>query len=391
MNRGSITKKKTPKGAVRWYVVLDRGRDPVTGKRVRKWYGAYATKREATAQLASLQGELHRGTYVEPSRQTLGVFLDEWLPAMRSTIKPTTYTSYSHVLAHARDRIGEVPLRDLGAPQLNALYAELLTAGRKDGSGGLAPRTVRYCHTVLHRALRDAVRWGLLARNPTELADPPRESADAHDSKRGMQVWDADTLRAFLAATADHRLYPAFVLAASTGMRRGEVLGLRWQDVDLEAGRLSVAQGLVTVGYEVQFSTPKTKRSRRRVELDPDTVAVLRSWRARQLAERMAWGPAWTDTGLVVTQEDGTWVHPHSLSAAFGRAVRSAPGVDPIRFHDLRHTHATLLLSANVHPKVVSERLGHATTAITLDTYSHVTETMGREAAATIGAILAGG
>jgi integrase len=390
MNRGSITKKTTAKGAVRWYVVLDLGRD-ADGKRQRRWHGAYATKREATAQLAALQSDRHRGTYVEPSRKTLGAFLDEWLPAVRSTIKPTTFTSYGHVLAPVHARIGDVPLRDLGAPQLNALYADLLTSGRKDGSGGLAPRTVRYCHTVLHRALRDAVRWGLLARNPTEFADPPRESADAHDDKRGMRVWDAATLRTFLAATADHRLYPAFLLAASTGMRRGEVLGLRWSDVDLDAGRLSVSQGLVTVGYEVQFSTPKTKRSRRRVELDADTVAALRSWRARQLTERMAWGPAWTDSGLVITREDGTFVHPHSLSAAFYRAVRSAPGVDPIRFHDLRHTHATLLLSANVHPKVVSERLGHATTSITLDTYSHVTETMGRGAADTMGAVLAGG
>ena len=336
MNRGSITKKSTKSG-VRWYVVLDLGRDPGTSKRRRKWYGGFATKREAVAALAALQGERSRGLYVEPSQQSLDAFLDEWLPAIQSTVRPGTFKSYSDVLGHARRRIGGVALRDLGPMQLNALYTELLASGRHDGRGGLAPRTVRYCHTVLRRALRDAVRWGKLARNPADLADPPKGG-----SRTTMRVWDAAQVRHFLATIGEDRLYAAFLLTAATGMRRGEVLGLRWTDVDLDHGRLAISQTWVSIGYDMQLSTPKTARSRRRIDLDAGTVAALRAHRLRQVAERAAWPGVWSDTGFVFTREDGSPIHPQSLSAAFERAVKAA-GLPKIRFHDLRHTHATLL------------------------------------------------
>jgi integrase len=190
-------------------------------------------------------------------------------------------------------------------------------------------------------------------------------------SRPEMSVWTGEQLRAFLASLASDRLSAAFLLAATSGMRRGEILGLRWSDVDLDAGRLAVRQQLVTTGYRLSFTEPKTNKGKRALDLDPATVGALRAHRSRQLEERLAWGEGYQDPGLVFTSEDGGPLHPQSFSGSFERHVR-ASGLPPIRLHDLRHTYATIALGAGMHPKVVSERLGHASITITLDTYSHV-------------------
>jgi integrase len=202
-----------------------------------------------------------------------------------------------------------------------------------------------------------------------------------------MKTWTADELAQFLDFVSDDQLYAAWVVAATAGLRRGEVLGLRWIDIDLNASRLSVQQTLVSVAYETRFSVPKTARSRRSVSLDATTVAALRAHRKRQLEERMSWGQAYRDSGLVVTREDGTLVHPDRFTQMFDKHVKDA-GLPRIRLHDLRHTHATLALGAGVHPKVVSERLGHATVAFTLDVYSHAVPALQEEAADRIAALI---
>ena len=221
-----------------------------------------------------------------------------------------------------------------------------------------------------------------LARNPADLADPPRVSAPSHE----LRTWSAEQLAAFLDSQRNDRLYALWHTLAMTGLRRGEALGLRWQDVDLEAGRLAVRRALVPCGREVLVSEPKTARGRRVVALDPETVAVLKGQAARQLEEQQA-AQSWTDTGLVFTSEDGEALHPEVVSRFFRKAVKEAMLPD-IRLHDLRHTHATLALRAGIHPKVVSERLGHATVAITLDTYSHAIPAMQEEAAALIAGLV---
>jgi integrase len=200
-------------------------------------------------------------------------------------------------------------------------------------------------------------------------------------------AWTADVLRRFLDHVRDDRLFSAWRLAASTGLRRGELLGLRWQDVDLDAGRVSVRQTLTTVGNKAAFGEPKTARCKRNLALDGVTIGVLRSWRTRQAEERLGFGPAWQDTGLVFSREDGSLIHPDTFSFWFERQVRAA-GVSRIRFHDLRHTHATLALQAGVPAKVVSERLGHATVAFTLDVYSHVIPALQEDAAERIAALV---
>lgn len=376
--RGSIVRK-----AGRWYVIIEQ-RDPQTGARRRKWHSGYRTRREAEAARTDILSRIQRGLYVEPSSQTLSQFLlIDWLPAKRTTVRPTTHQSYEQVIrTHIVPRLGGVPLRELKASALNSFYADLLASGRVDGRGGLSPKTVRNTHVVIRKALSDAVRWSRLAVNPADNADPPR-LRDAGST--AMRTWMAVELRAFLESVQDeeHGLHPLLVLAATTGMRRGELLGLRWRDVEFQQARISVRQTVVSVAYQLHFSTPKTKRGQRSIAIDPYTTALLRDYRVRQHSKRLLAGPLWTDNDLVFCRDDGNPIHPDYLSKLFERLVVTS-GLPHIRLHDLRHTHATLALAAGVHPKVVSERLGHASISITLDTYSHVIPALQEEAAETV-------
>jgi integrase len=239
----------------------------------------------------------------------------------------------------------------------------------------LAPKTVLEVHLIIRGALNDAVRRGLVNRNVALVAHAPKLKSIP---KTEPQAWNAQQLQAFLQAAAGHRLFPAFWLLASTGMRRSELLGLRWDDVDLKKSRLSVNRGLVAVAYEVRESRGKTRNSRRAIDLDPTTIEVLSAWRDWQRAEQEAVGIESGD--WVFTNIDGQPVHPHSISQTFERIARRA-GVPRIRLHDVRHTHGTLLIKAGIPVKVVSERLGHGNPAFTIDTYQHVLPGMQAEAA----------
>lgn len=366
-----------------WSIVLDVGYDE-GGRRRQKWYSGFKTKATAQERLTELLSAIQSGNYVEPSKRTLAAFMREWLESTRSTVRPSTWAAYKMLTeVHIIPRLGMTPLQRLTASQLNALYADLLESGRRDSKGGLSARTVAYVHATIRKALAEAVRWQLLSRNVADQATPPRQRANG-----GLRTWNADELRAFLSHVGGDRLYGAYVLAATSGLRRGELLGLRWRDIDLNAARLSVTQTLISVNYAVSFSTPKTARGRRSVALDPSTIGVLRDHRRRMLEERLALGlGSPKDDDLVFTSIDGSPLHPGQFSDRFDRLVKAA-GVPRIRFHDLRHTHATLALAAGIHPKVVSERLGHSTVSITLDTYSHAIPAMQEEAAEKVAALV---
>ncbi|HVU60230.1 MAG TPA: tyrosine-type recombinase/integrase [Mycobacteriales bacterium] len=371
-----------------WSYVLELPRHE-DGRRNQKWHGGFATRREAEAALTTAQSRLLGGAYVAPTRQTFGEYLvNDWLPAIQSTVRPSTFESYSrNIRVHVIPRAGGRRLSALDAGALNALYSELLTNGRAIGKpGGLSPRSVHYIHTIIHRALRDAVRWDRLARNVADAADPPRQHASA---RREIHAWDAASINRFLTETREERVHPVWLLLATTGMRRGEALGLRWADLDLDAGSASVRQTLITVGDEIAFGTPKTGKGTRVVALDSATTSALRSYKARQAQERLALGPSYIDNGLVFTQEDGQPLHPKRVSDMFRRKIAKL-GLPRISVHGLRHTWATLALQAGIHPKVVSERLGHADIAITLNTYSHVTPTMQADAADVVARLVLG-
>lgn len=359
--KGAIVKR-----AGGYSVVFDLGRDP-DGKRVRKWHSGYRTRREAERAQVELAASLQGGTYVEPSKLTVGQFLvDRWLPAHRGRVRPRTFEMYSDIVRnHLLPALGHLPLQQLGPDHLDALYAAL------EAEKHLSPSTVRNVHVAAHRSLQDAVRWGRVPRNVADLASPPQRA------RTEMQTWSAGELRSFLEHVRTDRLEAMWHLAATTGMRRQEVLALGWAAVDLPAGRLSVVES-------------KTPAGRRSIALDPGTVASLKAWRKRQASERLAWGAAYQRSGLVFTREDGALVAPRWLDKRFTRLQQLA-GARHIRFHDLRHTWATLALQAGVHVKVVSERLGHASVVITMDVYSHVIPAMQSDAAATVAALVMGG
>jgi integrase len=354
------------------------GRLTETEERRRQTKAGFATRKEAHVAMNKTLVTVEEQTYVAPTHLSLREYLTkEWLPAIEATIRPSTFRSYKqHVECHICPHIGSVQMQKLSGAAINALYAKLAASGKRDGRTGLSALSIRHTHATLHRALKDAVRWERTNRNPADAADPPRvSSAGSHE----MKTWDAKQLAAFLTATRSDRLGGLWHLLAMTGMRRGEALGLRWEDVDLEAGRISVRRALIPNGKVVVVSEPKTARGRRAIALDSETVLVLREQATRQLADQVKKGGAWSDTGLVFTKEDGEALHPEVASRFFRQAVRRV-ALPTIRLHDLRHTHATLALRAGIHPKVVSERLGHATISITLDTYSHAIPAMQEEA-----------
>ena len=242
---------------------------------------------------------------------------------------------------------------------IQGMYAEFLDQG-------LGAQTVLHTHRVLREALSHAVKWGTLVRNPTDAVDPPRPRT------RPREMWDTDVIHQFLKEATKSPFRDIYNLAVLTGMRRGELAGLRWEHVDLDHGKLSVATTLQRiVGKGVVQGQPKTARGRRMLALSHSAVRLMQGVRSRQIERRLGAGPAWKDTGYVFTQEDGSPIDADRISKDFARIVRKA-GLPYLTFHGLRHAHATLLLTAGVHPKVVSERLGHSNISITMDIYSHV-------------------
>ena len=376
--RGTVTKKRN-----RWYIVVDIGRDAETGRRRQKWHGSWGSKREAQAALPAIVGSIHAGTYVEPEHATVAEFLlDEWLPAARTSLKPSTVELYrTLVSAYIKPRIGGVRLQKLSPALLNRLYGELLESGRRDG-GPLGAETTAKVHRLLHRALRDAVEWGRIARNPAGVARPPRARRSEHST------WDATQLSRFLAATTEDALSALWVLLATTGMRRGEALGLRWQDVDLDAARLSVRQTLAYVGTTAMLSEPKTDSSRRLIALPDRTTQALRSHRAGQAEVRLLVGAAYAEQlDLVFAHPDGSPLNPATVSRMFDRLVGEAK-LPRITLHSLRHSWATLALLEGIPTKVVSEILGHSSTRVTEDVYQHVSPGMQADATSRVEKLL---
>jgi integrase len=371
--RGSIH-RRGDSWTVRWRTETADGR-----KQHSK--GGFRTKKEAQEFLTDTMAAIRGGVFSEPTKVTLGEFLTQrWLPARKLSLRPSTWSSYEVAInRHVLPQLGGVQMQQLSPDRLDRFYADLSAAG-------LAPKTVRNIHVMIHKALHDAVRKNLVPRNAAEAADPPKLT---RSSRSDMSTWTPEQLRDFFAGIAHHRLAAAYLLAATTGMRRGEVLGLRWADVDFIARHLHVRQTILSVNYELTYGRPKTLRGERKIALDTETIRALRAHRVAQQREMDVLGAGYRDQDLVFARENGDAVHPDYFSQTFDRTVKRL-GLPKIRLHDLRHTHATLGLKAGVPIKVMSDRLGHATTAFTMDIYTHAIPAIEHEAAEQIADLVFG-
>jgi integrase len=364
-----------------WAIVLDI-RDPETSERKRKWHSFTGTKREAQIECSRLITEIAGGSYVEPSKTTLAVYLDEWLARIEPSVAPRTFERYQEIARkNLVPLLGQTVLTKLRSEQIAAAYAKALKSGRRDGAGGLSPRTVHHMHRILKQALTAAVRWRILNYNPLDAVDPPKV-------ERGkMKALDPAETAQLLAHFRETRMFVPVLLAALCGLRRGEIAALRWASADLSRWQLSVVESAEQTTKGVRFKETKSGRART-VALPALVVDELRKARLGQAEELLRVGVRLTDQTHVVAQPASQPLQPNSLTHEFVRLLAKASGLPDIRFHDLRHTHATHLLASGVHPKVAQERLGHSSVGITLDLYSHVLRGMQEDAAAKVDAAI---
>ncbi len=337
-----------------------------------KYRYIYAKTRKAAAdKLTKAMADRNSGIVFDDENLTVSNFLDLWLSdCVKDTIRVSTYERYASIVKlHIGPALGRLRLKALTPAHVQGFYR-----GRLDS--GLSPATVQKIHVVLHKALSQAVKWSLIPRNATEAVSAPRPAP------KEMRPLSAEEAKKLLEAAGDDQLEALWVLAVHTGMRQGELLALKWTDVDLEAAKVSVRRTLTRESGHYRLGEPKTKGSRRTVKLTGAATDALRSHLSRQMNEMDRLGDLYWDQGLVFTSGSGAPLNPSNIRNRNLRRLTKNAGLPKIRFHDLRHTCATLLLSKNVHPKIVQEMLGHATVAITLDTYSHVLPGIGDQAAA---------
>jgi integrase len=358
-------------------IVLNLGHDPATGKRKQQWISVKGTKKEAEKRLAELLHQLDTGMFMKPGKTTLTEYLERWLKDYAwPNLAPRTAEGYGTIIRqHLIPKLGNLLLTQVKPEHLQKYYSEMLNSGRCNSSRGLSAQTVRHHHTALHKALQTAVEWGLLSRNVADAVRPPRAE------RSEMRTWGEDDITHFLEAAKHTPYYALFYTALFTGMRRSELLALHWQDVDFILSQVYVSRSLHQLrdGSYV-FRPTKTAKGRRTVALPPSAILVLNEHRGKQERDRAMLGISLKDDDLVFSALNGKPIRPNTITRAWPMlAVRA--GLKAIRLHDARHTHASLMLKQGIHPKIVQERLGHSTIAITLDTYSHVSPGLQQAAA----------
>lgn len=368
----------------KWAIVLDVGeKDPATGKKKRKWHSFSGTKRQAQAECARLIAEIKADRYVEPSKQTVAEFFTEWLAFIKPTVSAKTHERYTEICEkNLTPLLGDVILSKLKTDRIDAAFTKALTERRGASGKPYAPRTVHHMRRVLIKALSQAVTWERLSRNPATATTPPKVE------RTKMLAYDAGQTAALIAAFRNTRMFIPMMLAVMCGLRRGEIAALRWDDAEIGDNRrqLSIRQSAEQTKDGVRYKAPKSGKART-VALSATMAAELRAHRVSQAEEQLKIGLRPDGDSFVVAQVDGSPLQPRSLTHEWTRLLDKT-SLPRIRFHDLRHTHATQMLSAGVHPKVASERLGHSTIGITLDLYSHVMPGMQADAAEQVDAAL---
>jgi integrase len=363
--KGNLTRR----GQRSWRLKFDAGSDPTTGRRITKYVTLHGTRRQAQEEGAKIVAAAVSGQHVDPSRETVGAFIEHWLTDWaNNNVSNKTWTRYAQLLRkHLGARLGSIPIQKLRAADLQAIYAAM-------AEEGLADQTRLHLHRVVHRMLGHAEQWGVVVRNVAEMIDAPR--VRAHE----IEVLTPTEVQTVLETLRGHPLYSVAAVLLGTGLRRGELLALRWQDLNLDGGALQVEQAIEqTTRGGLVFKAPKTKRSRRRVTLPPSIITLLREHWKTQQEQRLILGlgkaPA---EGLVFANWDGSVRSPHTLTQQWRKAMKRA-GLK-ITLHSLRHTHASTLIASGLDVLTISRRLGHATPVLTLGTYGHLFKTDDRAA-----------
>jgi integrase len=370
------------RGKGNWYAVLSV-RDPQTGKRRVSFISLPNCngKREAQQECARIVTEMRNGAYVEPDKTTLAQFLERWLGQIKTQVSPRTYGRYCEIVHNNLvPALGAARLTKLRPEHISETYGKALARGRRDGKGGLSSQTVHHMHTILKQALKQACVWRVITHNPADLVKPPKLE------RNEMRTIDTDQTAAMIEAARGTMMFIPILIGVLCGLRRGEVVALRWRSVDLENGQLSVVASTEQGRGGIREKETKSGKGRL-VALPPMLVTELRRHRMQQAEWLLKLGVRLTDDHHVVTGEDGESIWPSSLTRAF-RKFMHRHSLPQIRLHDLRHSHATHLLAAGVHPKIAQERLGHSSIGITLDLYSHVLPGMQEDAVAKVDAAL---
>lgn len=351
-----------------WEICVDTGKDSEKGKRTRHFETVKGTKRDAQRRLHELLLSVDKNIYIKPIRITVSQFLEDWLKDYVSIhTAPRTRERYDEIVRlHLIPAFGTIPISALQPQQIQGYYTRALESGRRDGKGGLSRSTVYKHHRVLFEALKYGVKHGILARNPADCVDaPPQEHKE-------VPVPSAKEIQLIIDKSSDTPYFILFYTKAYTGLRRGELLGLRWCYVNLDTATLSVVQTLQQLrdGRYI-FKKPKSKHGQRQIDLSPSLVVLLWNHKMRQEHQRKLLGASLSPTDLVFSHPDGRPLRPNSITRAFKSIARSL-SLPSISLHSLRHGHATIMFQQNVHPKIVQERLGHSTISTTMDIYSHV-------------------
>lgn len=379
MSAGHIRQR----GRDSWELKYDAARDPVTGKRVVRYQTVRGSKRDAQREMRRQVDAVENGTHTDPGKMTLATWLTTWADGRRHSISGKTAERYDELIGkHIAPQIGHVLLGKVTPVVLNGFYAERLEKGRLDGKGGLSPQSVRHLDRLLHRAFHDAIRSRLLSLNPTDYVDRPKVQR-----KPKATLQDGE-LPALLAKAAGGRLYAPLFIILATGCRRGELLALRWRDIDFEAGVAQIVQTIEeTKVHGLRFKDVKTAAGRRRIDLPGSALGVLRAHQIEQKKTALALGIGWSSEGLVFPYGDGTPWKPRNFTKAV-KTLAAAAGVARFSPHAGRHDHFTRLLKGGIHPKVAQARAGHSSVMVTMDVYSHVTDGMQQAAAEQIDNVL---
>lgn len=378
--RGTIIaregKKKQPNGkpVITYQVIVDTGID-ANGKRTQKWK-TFRTKKQAENYLNETVNQVERGVYIKPSKMTFTDFSNKWLSEYaKVNLSPVTFESYDLILKkHLQPELGKIGIAQVKPDQIQGYYANKL-------EDGLSAMTIHHHHAILHEVYKFAMKWGVAAHNPADATDPPKPQ------KREMNVWNQNEVQAFLEHAKETEYYILFYTSLFTGMRRSELLALRWSDVDLLGMQVSVNRSIhLLKGNEIVYREPKTAKSRRAISLTPSNALLLQEHLDKRKQALKSKNPKFEDKDfnqneLVFRHADGSPYLPNSVTHAWIKLVRRC-GLKNIRLHDARHTMATMMLKMGVHPKIVQERLGHSSITVTMDTYSHVLPGLQKAAAA---------